>query len=483
VTWVKVASQTQINNTQYNDIATGLATLSNNRYGVHWVYLDNDGQDLHVLYGQGDYTLQQATDAQPPATIPPLIANYSHLVGKIEILKNAATMTPLSPFLTPFIGAIASAHNDLSGIQGGTTDEYYHMTNEQHTNLVKVNLTAVVAPTVNDDVDLGYAIGSRWVDTVTDKEYVCLDATDGAAVWKETTVTGGVASHVLATNTALGPDHTMSGAAAGDVLRASGPTTANFQPLGHGDLNGVTSDQHHAQSHAASHFDGGADQLVVENQATGAVDVSTALRPDGAGGLAFSDIGHGDLTGVASDQHHTQLHAASHSDGGADELNVENMAATSVDTTQALKPDGAGGVAMAAVTKSDVGLGNVENLKVNLTAVSAPTANDDNTAGYAVGSRWVDVTADKEYVCVDSSTAAAVWTETTGGGGLDVHTSRTSAEGSIANFSGLPTNSSGGQRRCGSSHRGASRRYWSEQRQGYGQTQQRQPDRDQRQSL
>ena len=64
-----------------------------------------------------------------------------------------------------------------------------------------------------------------------------------------------------------------------------------------------------AISHAASHADGGADEITVEGLATASADVSTALRPDGAGGLAFSDVGHGDLTGVTADQHHTEAHA------------------------------------------------------------------------------------------------------------------------------------------------------------------------------
>ena len=53
-------------------------------------------------------------------------------------------------------------------------------------------------------------------------------------------------------------------------------------------------------------------------------------------------------------------------------------------------------------------------------ATTAPTANDDSGDGYSVGSRWVDVTGDKEYVCLDATLTAAVWTETTqsGGGGL-----------------------------------------------------------------
>lgn len=49
-------------------------------------------------------------------------------------------------------------------------------------------------PTVNDDSGDGYQIGSRWENSSTKKEFVLLDATPGAAVWKETTLTGTVTS-------------------------------------------------------------------------------------------------------------------------------------------------------------------------------------------------------------------------------------------------------------------------------------------------
>lgn len=41
------------------------------------------------------------------------------------------------------------------------------------------------APAVTDDVDLGYAIGSRWLKTDTGALYVCVDASDGAANWDQ----------------------------------------------------------------------------------------------------------------------------------------------------------------------------------------------------------------------------------------------------------------------------------------------------------
>lgn len=57
--------------------------------------------------------------------------------------------------------------------------------------VIKTNMNASVAPTVNEDSADGYAVGSRWFDTTADKEYVCLAATVGAAVWIETTQSGG----------------------------------------------------------------------------------------------------------------------------------------------------------------------------------------------------------------------------------------------------------------------------------------------------
>lgn len=71
-----------------------------------------------------------------------------------------------------------------------------------------------------------------------------------------------------------------------------------------------------------------------------------------------------------------------------------------------------------SVTKTQVGLANVENLKVKLDATQAPTVNNDTTEGYVVGSRWFDVTNDKAYVCLDNTDGAAVWIETTASGGL-----------------------------------------------------------------
>ena len=45
----------------------------------------------------------------------------------------------------------------------------------------------------------------------------------------------------------------------------------------------------------------------------------------------------------------------------------------------------------------------------NLVATGPPTANDDTTLGYSVGSRWVDITNDVIYLSVDDTDGAAIW--------------------------------------------------------------------------
>jgi len=69
------------------------------------------------------------------------------------------------------------------------------------------------------------------------------------------------------------------------------------------------------------------------------------------------------------------------------------------------------------VTATQIGLGNVLNLKMNLTATTNPTSTDDINAGYSVGSRWININTNEEYVCTFNAASAANWEHTTGDGG------------------------------------------------------------------
>lgn len=96
--------------------------------------------------------------------------------------------------------------------------------------------------------------------------------------------------HVLATNAGLGSDHTISGAAAGYVLRASSATAAAFAQLQHDDLGGVGVNDHHNQSHVLANTAGlGSDHT------TSGLSAGQVLRATGATTAAFQNIQDGDL--------------------------------------------------------------------------------------------------------------------------------------------------------------------------------------------
>lgn len=114
--------------------------------------------------------------------------------------------------------------------------------------------------------------------------------------------------------------------------------------------------------------------------------------PAGGGG-GVTD--HGALTGLADDDH-----AQYHTDARGDARYTALAHASATNNPH-------------AVTKAQVGLSNVPDLKVNLAAGTAPTSTNDSSAGYSTGSRWIDDSAGREWVCVEATVGAAVWVETT----------------------------------------------------------------------
>ncbi|MBF0358852.1 MAG: hypothetical protein HQL70_09610 [Magnetococcales bacterium] len=123
-------------------------------------------------------------------------------------------------------------------------------------------------------------------------------------------------------------------------------------------------------------------------------------------------------------------------------------------TTGAIVFSAAGVAAAGAVMDSDfssngrmvrTASGAYTTILDKLDATTAPTTGDDTGSGYAPGSQWVDVTNDKSYICVDASTAAAVWLEVGGGGGgggawslVGSATASSSATLSVTGLTGAP---------------------------------------------
>lgn len=138
------------NNSQYDD-GTGLQTLGPSKYAVNWVYRYLDGSGLPKLayvLGSGNYTLAQALASLSPNP-PPILSTMAILVGRIVVQAGAATATQIdSAFTQTFASTTVTNHNDLAGLQGGTTAEYFHMTSAEYTGTGTGNFVRATSPTL-----------------------------------------------------------------------------------------------------------------------------------------------------------------------------------------------------------------------------------------------------------------------------------------------------------------------------------------------
>lgn len=161
-----------------------------------------DGNTLSVLGGAGIDTVASATDTITVAvdsTVATLTGAQALTNKDLTDASNTFAVTAaeiVSGTLLHERGGLeadVSAYAGVPFINGGATTE------------IKYNHAASAAPTANDDSGDGYVVGSRWIDTTNDKEYVCLDNTLTTAVWTETTGAGGGASGFsIVRNTASG---------------------------------------------------------------------------------------------------------------------------------------------------------------------------------------------------------------------------------------------------------------------------------------
>src|SRR3989339_560778 len=157
--WTETTGQTQLSNTSYDDGDGVLGTLTNGRYGIHFIYVLHDST-VHSVYGQvQNYTQLQAEAAQPPASIPDLLASYATLIGKVIIQKNGANFAEIqSAFEQTFAGAGTVIHNDTSGLQGGVAAEYYHLTSSEYTGTGSGVFVRATSPTFGGSVTLPLGI-------------------------------------------------------------------------------------------------------------------------------------------------------------------------------------------------------------------------------------------------------------------------------------------------------------------------------------
>lgn len=224
------------------------------------------------------------------------------------------------------------------------------------------------APTANDDVNDGFRIGDMW--HYDDTFYFCLDNTVASAEWIAIPAASTLPAHASSHEdggsdeiSLLKDDIQIAGAA--DLLEITKPSDpgsgrdklyfksggglykldnsssekelvdedildtstghdhngANSKTIAHSDTSGRTVNDHHNQTHT---WEGG-DHSGTLNESSVTFTNSGGHDHDGTGSTV---IDHSDLGNVTTDQHHPQAHAATHIDGGADELDGDTLVIT-----------------------------------------------------------------------------------------------------------------------------------------------------------
>ena len=135
---------------------------------------DNDMQLIAGLFLNSDNTLETVTST---AKLVGDTLSWDVDVAEVIAARSARAM-PLRYF-TLYTGQTALTVADEFG------DGRQWVNAPERKN----NFAAAAAPTVNDDVTPGYEVGSHWYDVTNDNWYVCLDNTDGAAIWQKAVIT------------------------------------------------------------------------------------------------------------------------------------------------------------------------------------------------------------------------------------------------------------------------------------------------------
>jgi len=205
--WDSATEQTQIDNTQY-DNGTDLATLGNNKYGVHWVFLDLDNH-LHIIYGQGSYSLGEANDALVPSALPDFVRTFAFIIGRVIIEKSASVYAEIkTAFETYFAPSVIIDHNDNSNIQGGTAGEYYHLTQAQHEKAEADTVTA--GGTSGSAATIDWSLGNKYACVLgTNTTFGFTNGVDGQTYTLMLEQgTGGTLAPVYGSEVVLGEDIT-----------------------------------------------------------------------------------------------------------------------------------------------------------------------------------------------------------------------------------------------------------------------------------
>lgn len=131
--WIKVASQSEWDNAQYNNITSWLTALWTAKWGNHDIYINWDWKKV-LLYWQWNFWSQsEAESASRSSIIPWRLLYNSTWVWRYVFQKNDTVPVSVIWREADPWSAITTDHNNLWWLQGWQATEFYHLTNAEHT--------------------------------------------------------------------------------------------------------------------------------------------------------------------------------------------------------------------------------------------------------------------------------------------------------------------------------------------------------------
>ena len=267
--------------------------------------------------------------------------------------------------------------------------------------------TAVRDPTVTDDIDAGFEAGSYWINTSSKVNFVCVDPTSGAAVWSGTTTP----AEVSASSAGLQPQSNR--------VATSDPTVSDDSDSGYkvGSFWVNTSSGEHFvcvdSTSGAAVWKSTAEGVTTETSSSG-----SGLQPQ-SNRSATTDPGVGDDT---ADGYQVGSYWVNTSTGEQFVcVDDSSGAAVWTSTTASITTE---------TSSSSAGLQPASNRA----ATVDPTSSDDENDGYKVGSYWVNTSTSKVFFCVHNAAGNAIWLDVTNSSEVNVADSQLlySAGGAIA---------------------------------------------------
>lgn len=215
------------------------------------------------------------------------------------------------------------------------------------------NNTAVSAPNIHDDSWSGFNVGSRWINNVTQKEYVSVSSTVGAAVWVETT--NNITPIKNSTNSPTVNDDISLEYTPGWIWINSTLATSYIC---------ISNDTGSAVWKEITSTGGGSNTTVDTISPTVNDDINSLFSP---GWIWINST-----------------------------LNNSYVCISNTSGNALWKEITGGGVSGSIIESS-----------------IAPTVDDDDTKGFTPGGVWIDTTLNNSYICISNSTGSAIWKETT----------------------------------------------------------------------